>query len=228
VTVVVPDEAPPLAICRNVRRMSTMPKSLFWVRTDTTGTDHALLDDRRGLFVRGLAQAAEPVPYTCQYEMVTDETWTASRLEVSVEGAGWLRTLRLERAAGRWRASTGEQGDLDGALVAAGRPAAGLPGTEEPERLNDALDVDLGAAPLFNTLPVRRLRLREAEPGTTHRIRVAWVLVPSLAVIAAEQVYTALEGGNVRFASEGFLADLRLDASGYVVHYPGLAERRAG
>jgi hypothetical protein len=205
--------------------MATLPTSLFWVRTDTAGTDHAIFDDRRGMAARGVAQAADPLPHTCRYDLTVDEGWAAQRLEVSVEGAGWLRTLRLERAGGRWRASTGEVGDLDAALTAVGQPAAGLPGTEEPERLDDALDVDLAASCLFNTLPVRRLGMQDAVPGTTHRLLVVWVLVPSLLVVPAEQVYTVLEGGNVRFATEGFSADLQLDAAGYVVHYPGLAER---
>jgi hypothetical protein len=205
--------------------MPTMRKSLLWVRTDTAGSDHALVDDQRGLSARGVAVAADPLPYTCHYELVADERWAAARLEVSVEGAGWLRTIRLERAAGRWRASTAEQGDLDAALIAAGQPAAGLPGTEEPDRLDAAIDVDVSASPLFNVLPVRRLGLRDAEPGTVHRITVAWVLVPSLLVLPTEQVYTALGAGNVRFASEGFTADIQLDADGYVAHYPGLAER---
>lgn len=205
--------------------MATLPKSLLWVRTDTAGTDLVLYDDRRGLAARGVAQAADPLPYTCRYDLTTDERWTALRLEVSVEGAGWLRTLRLERASGRWRASTGEVGDLDAALVAAGQPGAGLPGTEEPDRLHDVLDVDLSGSCLFNTPPVRRLGLQDATPGTTHRLTVAWVLVPGLLVVPTEQVYTALDGGNVRFESEGFSADLQLDAEGYVVRYPGLAER---
>lgn len=169
--------------------------------------------------------AATPVPYTCRYELVTDEVWTAVRLEVTCEGAGWLRTLRLERAAGRWRASTAEQGDLDAALTTAGQPRAGLPGTEDPDRLEAALDVDLGAAPLFNTLPIRRLGLMQAPPGTSHRIQVAWVLVPGLVVVAAEQVYTAVDGQTVHYASDSFTADLTLDQDGYVRHYPGLARR---
>ena len=51
------------------------------------------------------------------------------------------------------------------------------------------------------------------------------MLVPSLLVVPAEQTYTVLEGGNVRFDSEGFTAELQLDADGYVISYPGLAER---
>lgn len=207
--------------------MATMPRSLFWTRSDTAGTDHALLDDHDGLTARGVAQAAVPLPYTCRYDVQTDESWATLRLEVGVEGAGWLRTLRLERAGGRWRASTGEVGDLDAALAAAGQPPVGLPGTEEPDRLEEALDVDLGAAPLFNTLPVRRLGLLDAEVGSTHRITVVWVLVPSLVVVPADQSYTVLAGNAVRFDSEGFTAELSLDTAGYVVHYPGLA-RLAG
>ncbi|MGX7676883.1 putative glycolipid-binding domain-containing protein [Plantactinospora sp. DSM 117369] len=205
--------------------MPSMSKTLFWSRTDVPGADHTLATDHRGLTARGTALAVDPIAFTCRYELRTDEHWAAEGLEVSCEGAGWLRTLRLERAAGRWRASTAEQGDLDAALAAAGQPGVGLPGTEEPERLAEAVDVDLSASPLFNTLPVRRLRLREATPGSSHRIVAVWVLVPSLQVVPAEQTYTVLEGGNVRFTSEGFTADLTLDADGYVLHYPGLAHR---
>jgi uncharacterized protein len=205
--------------------MATLPKSLFWRRVDTAGADHALLDDHRGLYARGVAVAATPVPHNYRYELVTDERWAAVRLEVTAEGAGWLRTVRLERAAGRWRVTTAEQGDLDQALVAAGMPRAGLPGMEDPSRLAPAVDVDVSAAPLFNTLPVRRLGLLTAPPGTEHRLVVAWVLVPELEVVVAEQIYTSLGGGHIRFQSDTFTAEIDLDADGYVLHYPGLAER---
>lgn len=196
--------------------VSTFPKSLFWSRIDTTGCDHALVDDRRGLRARGTATAAAPVPHTCRYELFTDENWEAARLEVSTEGAGWLRTVRLERATGRWRVTTAEQGRL---------PGAAPPGIEEPTRLDRAIDADLGAAPLFNTLPVRRLGLREAAPGTRHELTMAWVLVPSLAVLPSTQVYTVLEDGRIRFESGTFVCDLELDGDGYVTRYPGLAQR---
>ncbi|MEE6261154.1 putative glycolipid-binding domain-containing protein [Plantactinospora sonchi] len=207
--------------------MSHMPKSLYWVRTDLPGSDHVIVDDRRGLSARGTLLAVDPVPFTCRYELRTDEHWATEGLEVSCEGAGWLRTLRLVRAAGRWRASTAEQGDLDAVLAAAGRPPTGLPGTEDPERLAEALDADLSGSPLFNTLPVRRLRLAEATPGTARTITVVWVLLPGLQVLPVEQTYTVLDGQTVRFAITGFTADIELDPDGYVRLYPGLAERRA-
>jgi hypothetical protein len=205
--------------------VATLPTSLFWSRTDTAGCDHALVDDRAGLRARGVAVAATPLPHTCRYQLVTDDAWTTLQLEVTAEGAGWLRTVRLSRTVDGWRVTTSEQGNLNRALAAAGRPRAGLPGMEDPGRLADAVDVDVGAAPLFNTLPVRRLGLRDAAPGTEHQLTMAWVTVPSLEVFPSEQRYTALGDGRVRYASNTFTAELELDEAGYVVHYPGLAER---
>ncbi|TWJ24586.1 putative glycolipid-binding domain-containing protein [Micromonospora endolithica] len=205
--------------------MPTMPKSFLWTRTDTAGAENALVDDRQGLTARGTQVAVDPIPYTCRYQLTTDPDWAAVRLEVEVEGAGWLRSVRLERATDRWRVTTAEQGDLDAALSAAGKPAAGLPGTDDPDRLAEARDVDLGGSALFNTLPIRRLGLAGKPADTPHRITVAWVLVPSLQVVAAEQVYTGMGPGRVKFRSDTFTAELSVDDEGFVRRYPGVAER---
>ena len=202
-----------------------MSKGLVWQRTDVTGAEYAAVDERRGLVAHGVAVADDPLPYACRYDLTTDEDWVSARFDVNVEGTGWHRAVRMERAAGRWRVTASEKGDLDAALRAAGRRAAPLAGSEDPDRLADALDVDLYASPLTNTLPLRRLRLLDADPGTSTTITAAWVLLPSLAVLASEQTYTLLGPGRVRYASGTFTADLELDASGYVTHYPGLARR---
>jgi uncharacterized protein len=192
-------------------------RSLFWSRIDVPGCDHALVNDAGGLHARGVALAIDPVPYTCRYELVTDPAWVTTRLAVTVEGAGWLREVRLEHGAAGWRVTTSEQGSL----------GSGLPGIEDPDRLADAIDVDLGGAPLPNTLPVRRLRLLEAPPGTEHRLTMAWVRVPSLEVFPSAQTYTVVGPGQVRFDDGSFSAVLELDEDGYVTHYPGLAKRSA-
>ncbi|MER7164624.1 putative glycolipid-binding domain-containing protein [Micromonospora sp. NPDC000207] len=204
-----------------------MVKSLFWSRTDIPGADHALVADDQGLAARGTLVAVDPVPYTCRYTVTTGSDWATERLDVQTEGAGWARSVRLEQTSSGWRVTTNEEGDLDGVLAAAGHPTAGLPGTDDPDRLADAVDVDLTGSVLFNTLPVRRLGLADAPDGTEHRITVAWVLLPGLVVVPSDQVYTASGAGRVGFASGTFTADLTLDPDGYVRHYPGLAERVA-
>ncbi|MFI7210616.1 putative glycolipid-binding domain-containing protein [Micromonospora maritima] len=202
-----------------------MPKSLFWVRTDTAGSEHVVLDERQGLTAQGVALAVDPIPYTCRYRLTLAPDWSTSRLEVDADGAGWSRSVRLERGADGWRVRTGEEGDLDAALRAAGHPTAGLPGTDDPDRLAEALDVDLGGSPLTNTLPIRRIGLGRLPADLATGVKVAWVLLPSLAVVPDEQVYTSLGPGRVRYASDGFTADLEVDPEGFVVRYPGLAER---
>lgn len=194
---------------------------------DVAGAEQVVFDTRNGLSARGVVVAAGPlVPYTCRYRLVTDERWATALLEVETEGAGWWRHVRLEHAAGRWRVTAAEKGHLDRAIGATGRTAAApIPGCEMPERLTNARDVDLGSSPLFNTLPVRRLGLSGAKPGTAHQILVAWVDVPTLVVMPAEQTYTAVDGGNATFSSGTFHTDLQLDADGFVTKYPGLAEK---
>ena len=201
----------------------TTPASLFWERRDTTGAEQALVDARSGLYARGTVLAVDPIAFTCRYELQTEPGWSTAHLDVSAEGAGWRRSVRLELAAGRWRATTAEQGNLDAVLAAAGHARAGFPGIEDPDLLYGAFDVDLGGSPLTNTLPIRRLGLLKAEPGVAHRISAAWVLVPSLEVIQADQIYTPLGDNRIRYASETFSADLTVDDEGFVVDYPGLA-----
>ncbi|MEV8514350.1 putative glycolipid-binding domain-containing protein [Dactylosporangium sp. NPDC051484] len=198
--------------------MTVLPRAFAWQRTDTTGGEFVTLDDRRGLRAKGVAFASDNALYSCRYELHTDDAWASTRLELAIEGGGWLRTLRMERAAGRWRVTTSEQGNLERVL-----PQAPFAGIEESDRLHAVLDVDLQNSPLTNTLPVRRLGLHRASPGTVVRIEAAWVLLPSLAVLPVEQSYEVLGPRRVRYRSEHFTADLELTDDGYVAEYPGLA-----
>lgn len=188
-----------------------MARALLWRRVDMVGTDFALLDDAgAALSVRGVATGAEPEPHTCRWEVATGEGFATRVLDVVAEGAGWRRHLRLQRdAGGAWRAS------VEGAGVEAVDAAA----------LDGALDVDVEATAFTNTLPIRRLGLLGAAPGTRHTIVAAWVRVPSLAVARAEQTYTVLGAGRIRYTQGAFQADLSVDDAGLVTDYPGYATR---
>jgi uncharacterized protein len=88
---------------------------------------------------------------------------------------------------------------------------------------DDVLDVDLQRSPLFNSLPVLRDRLHDG--GDARVYAMAFVHVPELSAERAEQRYVPLERRVVRFRAGDFTADLEFDADGFVVRYPGLAER---
>ena len=205
--------------------MAGLPKVVTWQRVDAVGVEQTLLSNVSGLHARGTQLCADPIPYTCRYELYTDETWAAVHFEVSVEGAGFLRVVRLERASGRWRVTASEQGELNAALRAAGQAPIGLPGSESPDLLAGALDIDLENSPLTNTLPVRRQGLLDRPPGVAHEVEIAFVRLPSLEVVHSVQTYSVLGGGVVDFRSGDFRARLTMDTDGYVIHYPDLAQR---
>ena len=87
----------------------------------------------------------------------------------------------------------------------------------------DADFVDLGFSPLTNTLPILRDDLIGDDAPRDYVM--ALVDVPSLEVSRSEQRYEPFAPGFVRFRSGDFTAMLELDEDGFVVRYPGLAER---
>jgi hypothetical protein len=84
---------------------------------------------------------------------------------------------------------------------------------------------DLGYSPLFNSFPILRDQLHRG--GEPREYVMAWVAVPELGVRRSAQRYEPLDRAVVRFRSGDFAADLELDEDGFVVRYPGLAERIA-
>src|SRR6185312_15389498 len=63
----------------NFEAMSVLPRALIWQRVDTHGAEFTAFDDRRGLVARGAATCADPIPYACRYELVTDPDWVSTR-----------------------------------------------------------------------------------------------------------------------------------------------------
>jgi uncharacterized protein len=157
-----------------------------------------LRDD--GLVATGAQLGSSPTPYRAAYELEARGEWATRRLRVEVGGVGSVE-LRHDGKGG-WA------------------------GVKNASELEGALDCDLAFSPLTNLMPIRRHRLHE-QPGTVD-FAVAWVSLPDLKVHRSEQRYEHLEPGLVRFSSDGFVADLQLDAEGLVVNYPGLARRVSG
>ncbi len=154
-----------------------------------------LRDD--GLVATGAQLGSAPTPYRAAYELEVRGEWATRRLRVEVGGVGSVE-LRHD-GKGSWT------------------------GVKNAAELEGALDCDLAFSPLTNLMPIRRHRLHE-QPGTVD-FAMAWVSLPDLKVHRSEQRYEHLEPGLVRFSSDGFVADLELDADGLVVTYPGLARR---
>lgn len=84
--------------------------------------------------------------------------------------------------------------------------------------------IDIMVTPLTNTLPIRSLAF---TPGVPVRLSVAYVPVPSLAVVPREQEYTLLSPGRFRYRSleTDFTAELEVDGDGLVLRYGDIWRR---
>jgi hypothetical protein len=194
---------------------------LVWAGTDEWRAEAAHVQREKGRFTAtGVQLGIGPVPYRLDYLLDTTAAWVTRTLQVTADGAGWRRSLRLTRDPhGRWTTQANGAGQVD----------LPMPGGDATD-LDDALDCDLGLSPLSNTMPILRHRLHQ-QAGAAE-CTMAWVSVPDLTVHRSLQRYqhlrTTPHGAVVRFASGDFTADLLVDADGFVVDYPQLARRVSG
>ena len=186
----------------------TTGRMLTWSVHETAGFDTAWasLDTGRGtLTASGRALGQRPRPYWVAYELETDEAYATRRMWVETRTDEGTTTLDLRRADGRWTVNGAPRPDLDAAL-----------------------DCDLAACPLTNTMPILRHRLHEG-PGDRSLV-MAFIQVPGLRVIRSDQRYRHLyrlpDGSAiVRYRSGGFEDDLTIDPDGFVLNYPKLGRR---
>lgn len=142
------------------------------------------------------------------YDVTVDRSWRTVAVHaanLSITGRGEL-TLTCD-TRGRWAANGELRPELDGCL-----------------------DVDLESSAVTNTLPLHRLDFIE---GVGVDVPAAFVRADDLRVERLEQRYTLIEARpeQILFHYESstfeFACDLRYDASGLVIEYPGIADREA-
>jgi uncharacterized protein len=159
----------------------------------------ALVEGADGISVDSVIVGAD---VALRYRLSCDARWRLRTARVEVVGRDCFVSLSSD-GKGTWTGGDGAAlSDLDGAV-----------------------DIDIAATPFTNTLPIRRLGLRQGESA---EIIVAYVSIPELRVTAERQRYTCLEPGRLyRFQSlDGdFTRDIEVDANGLVVTYPGLFRR---
>lgn len=150
------------------------------------------------------ATATNPA-FGAYYDVQTDETGATKRLGLTVTLAERERVLSIARDEENMWLVTDHQG-------------------ERRAGYNGALDVDVVFSPFFNALPIRRLGLHERADMVT--LPMVYVNVPDMSVTAATVSYTS-EGSPEGIKLRSPVADtaVNADEEGFIVDYPGLAER---
>lgn len=184
--------------------MRTVRRTLTWQPASGRGFERAEVTlGPEGLVAVGHVIGHDPDPFEVTYHIETDSGWRTRFVSVVEAQTGASVELRVS-ADGTWT-------DCEGRIL---------------HHLAAAVDVDISATPLSNTLPVRRLAL---EVGESADIVTAYVEVPGLRVVADPQRYTRLLPAVYRYESldSDFQRDVVVDEDGFVLDYPGLFTRVA-
>ncbi|MFI5778618.1 putative glycolipid-binding domain-containing protein [Nocardia sp. NPDC051570] len=153
---------------------------------------------------RIIAGGCEDHPaFSASYDLITDENGMTKRL-----------SLRSTVAAGERHASIARDQE-NYWLIDAG-------GTHVRSTFGGALDVDVVLSPFFNTLPIRRYGLAHATEDV--HVPVVYVRLPDLLVQEASLTYSSGPDG-IHVLSPVSTATVTVDPDGFLLDYPGLAER---
>ncbi|OMC28400.1 putative glycolipid-binding domain-containing protein [Mycobacterium colombiense] len=155
---------------------------------------------------RIIAAATDSHPaFGAYYDLLTDEAGATKRLGMTVTVAERERVFSFARDEENMWLVTDHQGEHRAAY-------------------NGALDVDVEFSPFFNALPIRRLGLYERAASVT--LPVVYVNVPEMSITADTVSYSSTGSlGEIKLRSPISDTTVSVDDEGFIVDYPGLAER---
>lgn len=146
---------------------------------------------------------ADHPAFSASYDLVTDEAGATRRLSLRTSLASGERHVSISRdAEGYWMVEDGSN--------------------HHRSAFGGALDVDVVLSPFFNTLPIRRFGMQHDCEDI--QVPVVYVYLPDLSVRAAELTYSSGADG-IHVLSPVSSSSVTVDADGFILDYPGLAER---
>jgi hypothetical protein len=173
---------------------------------------------RTGFEVAGVQQNGAGWAFDgCTTAVEDGEAWVVD-YEIRVEADWRTRSARVSRRVGAVTGSVTVEGDGHGRWWVDG---------DRRDDLTGCRDVDLESSALTNAFPVHRLAL---EPGQSSPAPAVYIRT-SLAVERLEQAYSRIDREErqqrfrYRAPTFGFECELRYDAAGFALSYPGIAVR---
>ena len=191
---------------------SAWPAILTWRAHDVPRMESArvqLSGNRIKAYGRIVAAATRSHPaFSASYDLVTDEVGATNRLSLTVTLAERERQLSIARDEENMWLIQDHGGQTTRAAY------------------DGALDVDVVFSPFFNALPIRRTGIYRRTDSVV--VPVVYVTLPDLAVNSATISYSS-DGpdtpAGIKLHSPVADTTVTVDADGFILDYPGLAER---
>ncbi|OBF12499.1 putative glycolipid-binding domain-containing protein [Mycobacterium sp. ACS4331] len=192
----------------NAPAQNAWPAILTWRAHDLPRMESVrvqLSGNRVKAYGRIVSAATESTPaFSASYDLVTDESGATKRLSMTVTQAERERQLSIARdEENMWLVQ-----DHTGQTSRAG--------------YDGALDVDVVFSPFFNALPIRRTGLHHRMDSVS--LPIVYVWLPDLVVKPVTIGYTGAADG-IKVQSPVASATMTVDSDGFIIDYPGLAER---
>ena len=145
--------------------------------------------------------------FAAYYDLQTDDRGATRRLGMTVTSAERERQLAVARDEENMWMVTDHQGESRAAY-------------------DGALDIDVVFSPFFNALPIRRCDLMARADSIT--VPTIYVRLPEMTLSSAVVSYSSPAPGSaegIKVHSPVSKVTLTVDPNGFIVDYPGLAER---
>lgn len=189
-------------------RSEAWPATLTWRAHDVPRMESVrvqLSGNRIKAHGRIVAAATPSHPaFSASYDLVTDDAGGTKRLSMTVTLAERERQLSIARDEENMWLVQQHSGETSRAAY------------------DGALDVDVIFSPFFNALPIRRTGLYQRSESVA--LPVVYVRLPELSVEAATISYSSASDG-IKLHSPAAETTITVDSDGFILDYPGLAER---
>jgi hypothetical protein len=197
------------AAARSEATEDAWPAILTWRAHDVPRMESVrvqLSGNRIKAYGRIVAAATQKHPaFSASYDLVTDDRGATKRLSLTVTLAERERQLSIARDEENMWLVQDHQNQTTRAAY------------------DGALDVDVIFSPFFNALPIRRTGLYEQADSIT--TPVVYVRLPELSVEQAVTSYSSVGSDGIKLVSPVADTTITVDDQGFILDYPGLAER---
>ncbi|HEY8895285.1 MAG TPA: putative glycolipid-binding domain-containing protein [Niastella sp.] len=183
-----------------------MPTNLLWTGIEYHSMENCVID----ISATGLKATSTIIGYydnkiyKVTYRIITNQNWQTVFLEVNSRHSNENRTMQFV-------------GDGNGNWTNAGM---------KNDYLTGCIDLDISLTPFTNTLPIRRLGLKDNQAA---EIKVIYCDILNNQIKPVLQRYTRISSTEYLYQNvvDDFEATIKVDESGLVVDYPALFTRTA-